>query len=197
MAARGEPVSLVHSSTVMCRETVLGIGGYRQPFAPSEDVDLWVRMAEKGSVLLRLPEPLVFYRLHRESLTIMHNAEQRLRFRWLLSCATARRNGLQEPSLERFLSEEQARPWPDKLRGAVREKGERYYQLAGLHYAYGNYAGLFRNLILSLALHPRYAARRLYARKVHPLLGKSRDLPDLIHKGLRLREEVCRCAPGR
>jgi glycosyltransferase involved in cell wall biosynthesis len=197
MTARGEPVSLVHSSTVMCRETVLGIGGYRQPFAPSEDVDLWVRMAEKGYLLLRLPEPLVFYRLHRESLTIMHNAEQRLRFRWLLSCAKARRNGLREPSLERFLSEEQARPWRYKVRAAVREKGERYYQLAALHYAYGHYAGLFWNLFLSVALHRRYAAHRIYARKVHPLLGKSRDLPTLAHRGLRVGEEVSRCVLGR
>jgi glycosyltransferase involved in cell wall biosynthesis len=77
MAGRCEPVFFVHSSTLMHRETVLAVGGYREQFIQAEDVDLWLRMAEKGHLLLKMPEPLLLYRLHGESLTMKRNAEQK------------------------------------------------------------------------------------------------------------------------
>ena len=55
------PIYFVNSSTLMHRETVLSIGGYREPFAPAEDVDLWIRMAEQGHLMLKVPEPLLLY----------------------------------------------------------------------------------------------------------------------------------------
>ena len=77
MAGRGEPVFFVHSSTLMHRQTVLALGGYREQFVQAEDIDLWLRMAEKGHLLLKMPEPLLLYRLHGESLTMKRNAEQK------------------------------------------------------------------------------------------------------------------------
>ena len=89
----GEPVFFIHSSTLMHREAMLAIGGYRTQFVQAEDVDLWLRAAERGYLLLKIPEPLVLYRIHRESLTMARNAEQKLCHRWVMACAQARREG--------------------------------------------------------------------------------------------------------
>ena len=51
----GEPVYFIHSSTLMHRETMLAIGGYRTQFVQAEDVDLWLRAAERGHLLLKTP----------------------------------------------------------------------------------------------------------------------------------------------
>ena len=43
---------------------VESVGGYRSQLIAAEDLDLWLRLAERGK-LANLPEALLFYRLHR------------------------------------------------------------------------------------------------------------------------------------
>ncbi len=98
------------------------MGGYREQFVQAEDVDLWLRMAEKGHLLLKMPEPLLLYRLHGESLTMKRNAEQKRCHRWVMACAEARRKGRAEPSLADFLrAEKRSAPWPVRLHALRQE----------------------------------------------------------------------------
>ena len=95
----GEPVYFIHSSTLMHREAMLAIGGYRTQFVQAEGVDLWLRAAERGYLLLKIPEPLVLYRIHCESVpTLAKNAEQKLCHRWE-SMAGAQARQRSAPSL--------------------------------------------------------------------------------------------------
>ena len=58
----------VHPS-VMCRkETVIGVGGYRD-MGWAEDYDLWLRLADAGVRFARLPETLFFWRERPERAT--------------------------------------------------------------------------------------------------------------------------------
>jgi glycosyltransferase involved in cell wall biosynthesis len=54
--------ALLHPSILMRRDAVLAIGGYRQ-FAVSEEIDLYLRLAENWR-LGRVPEYLLKYRVH-------------------------------------------------------------------------------------------------------------------------------------
>jgi glycosyltransferase involved in cell wall biosynthesis len=196
MAGRGEPVFFVHSSTLMHRETVLAVGGYREQFVQAEDVDLWLRMAEKGHLLLKMPEPLLLYRLHGESLTMKRNAEQKCCHRWVMACADARSRGADEPTLDVFLRAEHERPLLVRLRDLRKESGERLYQRAALHYASGDYPALVACLCLASCLNPGHVIPRLYDRKIAPTLEKSlhekKPVPMPIPRG----KEACRHAPG-
>ncbi len=194
MAARREPVFFVHSSTLMHRETVLAEGGYREQFVQAEDVDLWLRMAEKGHLLLKMPDPLLLYRLHGESLTMKRNAEQKQCHRWVMACAEARRKGREEPSLEEFLHAERRRPWPVRFCALRQEAGERYYQKAALHYAGGNYPALAACLCLAACLNPNHVIPRLYDRKIAPALEKSLPLTEPVP--VPGEKEAWRHAPG-
>lgn len=196
MAGRGEPVFFVHSSTLMHRQTVLALGGYREQFVQAEDVDLWLRMSEKGQLLLKMPQPLLLYRLHGESLTMKRNAEQKRCHRWVMACADARGKGMEEPSLETFLQSERCRPWTVRFHDLRLEMGERYYQMAALHYAGANYAALAFYLCLSLCLNPTHVIPRLYDRKIAPALEKGLPETSPVPMPLPGGKEACRHAPG-
>jgi glycosyltransferase involved in cell wall biosynthesis len=55
--------SLCHPSVMMRREVVLDLGKYDPSCQIAEDLDLWLRLAERGR-LANLPEPLLKYRYH-------------------------------------------------------------------------------------------------------------------------------------
>ena len=196
MAGRGEPVFFVHSSTLMHRETVLSVGGYREQFVQAEDVDLWLRMAEKGHVLLKMSEPLLLYRLHGESLTMKRNGEQKRCHRWVMACADARSRGAGEPTLDAYLRAERKRPLRVRLRDLQKESGERLYQKAALHYACGNYLALVVCLCIAACLNPGHVIPRLYDRKIAPALEKNGPEISPVTMPVPGGKEACRHAPG-
>jgi len=59
---------LPHPSAMVRMDAVRRIGGYREHFDSSEDLDLWLRLTEIGK-LANLPQPLLRYRQHFQSET--------------------------------------------------------------------------------------------------------------------------------
>lgn len=57
------------SSVMFRREVFLELGGYDSAFEPSEDMDLVVRMRERGIAYAVLPEIVLYRRYHESSLT--------------------------------------------------------------------------------------------------------------------------------
>jgi GT2 family glycosyltransferase len=190
------PIYFVNSSTLMHRETVLALGGYREPFAPAEDVDLWIRMVESGHLMLKIPEPLLLYRMHGESLTMTQNARQRLLHRWAIACGEARLKGLMEPSYSEFVAGEKRRPVVERARIFRRETGERLYQRAALHYAEQRPLGLILSLLAAAVMHPAHVFPRLYARKILPCLSGSLRPGMAAVVRQDTAREACPHAPG-
>ena len=67
---------ICHPSAMMRREAVLSAGGYRERFYTAEDLDLFLRLAERGE-LANLPEILLKYRLHPASVCHVQKPRQR------------------------------------------------------------------------------------------------------------------------
>jgi glycosyltransferase involved in cell wall biosynthesis len=67
--------SIVHPAAMMRTDAVRRVGGYREQFKTSQDLDLWLRLAEIGK-LANLEEPLVRYRQHFESVAFNKADEQ-------------------------------------------------------------------------------------------------------------------------
>jgi glycosyltransferase involved in cell wall biosynthesis len=57
-----------HPSVIMRRKALLAAGGYEVEMMPSEDLDLWLRMGERGR-LANLPDVITRYRLHGSSIS--------------------------------------------------------------------------------------------------------------------------------
>ncbi len=68
--------AITHPVAMMRRDAVATVGGYREQFRTSQDLDLWLRLAEVGQ-LANLPEVLLKYRYHPESVGFTNFEEQR------------------------------------------------------------------------------------------------------------------------
>jgi glycosyltransferase involved in cell wall biosynthesis len=67
---------IVHSTAMIRREPMVRAGGYDEALAPSEDLDLWLRLGEIGK-LENLPDVLGKYRLHTASACATNSDKQK------------------------------------------------------------------------------------------------------------------------
>ena len=82
--------AVTHPVAMMRRDAVVKVGGYREQFRTSQDLDLWLRLAEVGR-LANLPEVLLKYRYHPQSVGFTKFEEQRRAKSIILQDAYARR----------------------------------------------------------------------------------------------------------
>jgi glycosyltransferase involved in cell wall biosynthesis len=99
---------LSHSSVMLRASAVKSLNGYDPQFAYAEDLELWLRMAEHGKIA-NIPEVLILYRIHEDSISESHQESQRNG--WRLACEKAwARRGIEG----RFQAVEAWRPGKDK-----------------------------------------------------------------------------------
>ena len=83
--------------TLMFRTVVYhAVNGYRTAFAPAEDYDMWLRIAERWQVA-NLPEPLVKVRRRAQSLSFTHARQQVISRLVALAVSEKRRAGERDP----------------------------------------------------------------------------------------------------
>jgi len=87
---------ICHPTVMMRKCTVEAVGGYR-PLTPFEDVDLFLRLAERGKVA-NLPECLLRYRLQLSSISHTIDPSQREAKRLAVVKSACQRRGLLLPS---------------------------------------------------------------------------------------------------
>jgi glycosyltransferase involved in cell wall biosynthesis len=94
-------IRVVHPSVMLHRPTILALGGYDPSFGPAADAELWSRVSD-NHVIVNLPEPVIYYRIHSASMSARRFCEQQSKYRWILARQEARRRGLPQPTLEQF-----------------------------------------------------------------------------------------------
>lgn len=67
--------TVVHPAVMYRRQVVLDLSGYRGEYESLEDLDLFLRLAERGR-LANLPEVLLLYRQHPESMCVTFRDQQ-------------------------------------------------------------------------------------------------------------------------
>jgi hypothetical protein len=86
----------VQTSVMFRREAFASVGGYRAPFAPSEDYDLWVRISEHFECA-NLDQVLVKYRIHPHQLSLRNRRQQSLGLLAAQASANFRRTTNSDP----------------------------------------------------------------------------------------------------
>jgi glycosyltransferase involved in cell wall biosynthesis len=86
----GRGGALVHPTAIFRREALLAVGSYRPECEPAEDLDLYLRLAEKGR-LANLRDTLLEHRLHIGKVSAERAGEQRSRALAILRGARLRR----------------------------------------------------------------------------------------------------------
>lgn len=88
--------TLRHPTVLMRRAAFEAAGGYRPQCVAAEDLDLWLRMAERGR-LINLHEPLLHYRVHPGQVSQEKIWTQRLSRNLAIISAQERRAGRGDP----------------------------------------------------------------------------------------------------
>lgn len=60
---------IANPSVMFRKQVAIAAGGYQLAESPFVDYELWCRLAKSGAVFANLPEPLVRYRVHLDSVT--------------------------------------------------------------------------------------------------------------------------------
>ncbi len=81
---------LVAPAVMMRRGVTVEIGGYREEMYPTDDRDLWLRLAERGK-LANIPQFLIKYRHHLSSISHAQREQQKDAARRTIADARARR----------------------------------------------------------------------------------------------------------
>jgi glycosyltransferase involved in cell wall biosynthesis len=115
------PIS--HPTVMMRRRAVLAVGGYRTEMMPAEDVDLWLRMSERGR-LANLADVMVRYRIHESSVSASQQQQQISRMQVAVDGACDRR-GIPRRELN-------IQPWRSADRQS-RHRESMIYGWAGFH----------------------------------------------------------------
>ncbi len=161
----GHVVAIHHPGVMMRRSVVLDAGGYRPGFTVTEDVDLFMRLLEKGHLVLVMPETLLAYRLHGTSASVSQALKMRREKRWVLACSVARRSGRPEPSFAEHLTAEATDPTPVRFRRALRDHAQVHYKAAVFAYARRELLTAAWHVALSTMLRPGFALRQLWRKR--------------------------------
>jgi glycosyltransferase involved in cell wall biosynthesis len=71
---------LIHPGVMYRKKVIEAIGGYREEYMPSEDIDLWLRLYQNGYVCENIPEYLTKVRIHEMQISkICNNVQEKKR----------------------------------------------------------------------------------------------------------------------
>ena len=149
-----------HPSTMFRRALYEDVGGYRAAFYFAQDLDLWIRLAERGTHFV-MPEVLYEASVTVESISGMYRKEQIEMTRMILECARLRRSGESEaPALEKAAL---IKPRAKGRRNRLRRARALYFIGACLTRRHDPQArGYFRQALRAFPLHFKSAARLFF-----------------------------------
>jgi glycosyltransferase involved in cell wall biosynthesis len=163
----GEDICLNHPTTLMKREIWLEAGGYDVAFSDCDDFEMFDRIAAYGPILT-LTEPLQYYRVHQDSLSMRRFFAQRMISRYITARNKARVCHEPQMSFEEFVSACRQRPLGARLRWWVDDLGYYHYRKAGLYFGESHYPSAIFHLGLSTFLRPNYVLPRLWRQRLSP-----------------------------
>ena len=121
-----------HPTVVMRRDVVIDVGMYRQQFEWVEDVDLWLRLARRGT-LAAIPHVLLKYRMHDRSVCWTRSQVQGQIMKKLLAVAK-RERGLRSNTESRDIPRShQKKQSPASHRWARSAARSGYYKTAWIY----------------------------------------------------------------
>ncbi len=164
---RGDLVQLIHPTVLLKKEVLVAVGGYKSNFEPVEELELFDRMAAHGPTLA-IPEPLLRYRIHSNSVSMQRFFFQRVLMRYVVARHRARLAGQAELSYEQFLQDYQHQPLLSRWQRKIKTAGMFCYRKAGLALGEGNRVEAVFYLGLAATLHPTYSIPRVWNQVLAP-----------------------------
>ncbi len=162
---RGELVQAIHPTVLLNREVALRVGGYDPKMTVCEDIELFDRMMTQG-MLVTIPQKLLQYRVHGNSLSMQKYMSQGVIARFVLARQKGRMRTGTELSYGEFIDAYNRRPYLARLVDYVSDLRGMYYRRAGIAYSNGKVLLAILYFTLSVLLDPLYALPRVWQQVV-------------------------------
>jgi glycosyltransferase involved in cell wall biosynthesis len=153
-------VEIVHPSVIMRRAHFLNVGGYRSDYKFAEDRELWGRFVTSGYRIEVIPETLLRYRLHGDSMSTRDMARNDLICRYIDHNIERRLSGKADIALEEFCEWRTQLPLSAKVSDSFRSSKLLYYKKATRHFAERRWLQFVGCFTLATALAPYSTAKR-------------------------------------
>jgi len=167
LRSRGEPTMVMGGTAVMRKRVVDAVGGFDPDFESAEDLDLFSRMADFGTVVA-IPEPLVLYRIHTNSKVMMTFFEGRQNHRLVKHRAQARVHGETPMSRAEFVAYEAEMPVVTRFDTRRQDLSQFLYRSGGLHAAEGRKVSAVGYAAAAGVLAPVWVVKRVWEQQLSP-----------------------------
>jgi hypothetical protein len=158
---KGMAVQIHHQTSLLKKDIISKAGYYNSRFEPSEDIELFDRMIKYGPILA-IPEPLLLYRVHPNSLSMQKFFLQKLVWRYVNTRLRRRLIKKEYLSFDEFIEEYNKQSFFIRFQKYIRTLGQFYYRKSGLFFIEENYFRSFLYFFLAVVLNPKYSLPRLW-----------------------------------
>ena len=159
--------TVITATALMKKVAFMQVGPYDPFFDPTEDIELFERLATIGPILA-VPEPLYLRRIHKSNVTTQRFLLNRAQTRYVRARQSARVLGTTLPTYQDFICASKSEPLLKRVRRRLDDLSQYNYRKSAIEYAEGNYVRWLFKSALSVFLYPKYALRRAWSQKFSP-----------------------------
>lgn len=157
-----QAIIVTNSSAMFKRDIALQAGCYDERLVAAQDTEFWDRMANYGPVVV-IPEPLVSYRLHGQSISAKKFFKQRMLHDYVVARNKASAEGT-TLTMEQFIHDYNNKPPLERFQRSMHNQGRFYYRNAGVQLSQKKYPQAVLSLAVSAVLSPQFWIKRVFNR---------------------------------
>jgi glycosyltransferase involved in cell wall biosynthesis len=157
----GQFITCSFTGLMVSKSAFLETGGLITKFEPCEDYEFLNRFADKGFVVLVIPEVLMKYRIHPNAITVREPILVRDTISFVKHSITLRRGGKPEISFEEFLIVQNGYSWWKRIDRKRFNYSIIFFRSAGFAILSKKYFSFAWNITSSLVLSPNYVLKKL------------------------------------
>jgi glycosyltransferase involved in cell wall biosynthesis len=159
--ARGQFITCSYTGLMVSKKVFIEVGGLKKNFEPCEDFEFFNRLADRGFILLIIPEVLMKYRFHTDAITVRKPILVLNTITYVKQCIQLRRLGKPEISFEEFMTIEEGYSWWKKFNRKRFNYSMIFFRSAGFSILSKKYVACVWQVIVSFILSPVYVFKKL------------------------------------
>jgi glycosyltransferase involved in cell wall biosynthesis len=147
-------ITFAHTASTFRKDHVIKVGGYDGQYWPSDDIELFNRLAENNMGVVLMPEVLMKYRIHGSSVMTSRYFYMIKKLDWVIDCIMKRRAGEVTLTLAQFLKSLDERPIVTRINWYRKKYANFFMRNAGYHAGSKKYTKATLNLAGASLLSP-------------------------------------------
>jgi glycosyltransferase involved in cell wall biosynthesis len=164
---RGDVPFVIHPTSLIKKEILLRVGGYDQKFSDADDFELFDRLSDHGPILV-IPEPLLLYRLHSQSVSMNKYFIRDLLIRYVYTRRAAQIKAEEVVDLDQFIGNDKQQPFLLRTKHYLNKLSQFWYRKAGVFFSEKQYLQATLYLSMVIVVNPLYAIPRIWKQTLSP-----------------------------